>query len=211
MDATGDKPLTKRQQRAVETGAQLLVAARDTFEAKGYAATTVGAITKAADTAHGTFYLHFANKEDAFRRVMASVLDEMYVRAGPHPGHPPGTPDVIRDATAGYLAVFRAHRGLWRCLLEGMLQSKAIEEMWLEMRQPFIDRVTRALERGRQAGVARVAVHPQRAAAALVAMCEWYAFTNFVVGEGDADPDLAAETLADLWFHSVHCGPAEQG
>jgi AcrR family transcriptional regulator len=211
MQARTGKPLTKRQLRAVETGEQLLVAARETFEARGYAATTVGAITKAADTAHGTFYLHFKNKEDAFRRVMASVLDEMYLRAGPHPGHPPGTPEAIQDATVGYLTVFRAHRGLWRCLLEGMLRSKAIEGMWFEMRQPFIDRIARAIERGRQAGIARAEVHPERAAAALAAMCEWCAFTHFVVGEGDADPDEIADTLADLWFHSVHHPAVGQG
>ena len=53
--------VTKRRQRAAATADQLLAAARETFEARGYQATTVGAITEAANTAHGTFYRSFKN------------------------------------------------------------------------------------------------------------------------------------------------------
>jgi AcrR family transcriptional regulator len=66
-------PASKRQQGTAATADQLLNAARDVFESRGYTSTTVGAITSAANTAHGTFYLYFKNKEDAFGKVMASV------------------------------------------------------------------------------------------------------------------------------------------
>lgn len=202
---SGPRPLTRRQVRAAATGEQLLAAARETFESKGYAATTVGAITKAANTAHGTFYLHFRNKEEAFGRVMASVMDEMYERTTPtaHHGEPA---DTVRASVRGYLDVFIAHRGLWRALLEGMLQNPSIERMWLELRLPFANRIVRSMVRARDAGRARGDVDFDRAALALCSMCEWYAFTNFNLhGPGVVDDlDTVVETLSDLWYHAVY-------
>lgn len=207
---TRERPLSKRQVRAAATGEQLLAAARETFESKGYAATTVGAITNAANTAHGTFYLHFRNKEDAFGRVMAAVMDEMYERTTP-PDHFLEPADVVRNAVAGYLDVFVAHRGLWRALLEGMLQNPAIERMWLELRVPFAERIVRAMKRARDAGRARGDIDFERAALALCAMCEWYAFTNFNLhGPGVVDDvDTVVDTLADLWYHAAYVDAPE--
>ena len=202
--------ISKRQQRAAATADQLLAAAREVFETKGYAGTTVGAITKAANTAHGTFYLYFKNKEDAFAKVMAQVTEEMYREASaPWAGDPRVT---LAHATQGFLDVFQAHRGLWRCLLEGMHQSKAIEEMWLELRRPFIDRIARNLDRSVQAGLARP-MDTKLAAHALGSMAEWLAFTHFELqepGPAAASPAEIAETITDLWYHAVY-GPALDG
>lgn len=198
--------MTKRQERAAATAEQLLTAARVVFETKGYQATTVGAITKAANTAHGTFYLYFKNKEDAFAKVMASVVSEMFQQAGA-----PWTDDAretLDRATRSFFVVFQAHRGLWRCLLEGMHQSKAIEEMWLELRRPFIDRIARNLERSVAAGVARP-MNTEVAAHALVAMTEWTAFAHFELGAPGpekATADELADTVTDLWYHAVYAG-----
>jgi AcrR family transcriptional regulator len=206
---SGQRPLTKRQVRAAATGEQLLAAAREMFETRGYAGTSIGAITKSANTAHGTFYLHFKNKEDAFARVMASVMEEMYLRTTPAE-HAADPADNVRESVRGYLEVFIAHRGLWRCLLEGMLQHPSIEQMWLELRVPFADRIVRAMSRARDAGRARDGVDYERAALALCSMCEWYAFTNFNLhGPGVfVDLDTVVGTLSDLWYHAMYVDPA---
>lgn len=196
--------ISKRQERAAATAEQLLAAAREVFETKGYQATTVGAITQAANTAHGTFYLYFKNKEDAFAKVMASVVDEMFREAGsPWSGEPRET---LARATRGFLDVFQAHRGLWRCLLEGMHQSKAIETMWLQLRKPFIDRIARNLDRSVETGLARP-LNTALAAHALGSMAEWLAFAHFELGQPspeEATLDDIAETITDLWYHAVY-------
>jgi AcrR family transcriptional regulator len=200
--------LTKRQQRAAATAEQLLAAAREVFESRGYVATTVGAITTAANTAHGTFYLYFRNKEDAFGRVMASVTEEMYREArAPWAGDPF---EALEIATRGYLNVFQGHRGLWRCLIEGMHRSPAVGELWLQLRRPFVERIARNLERLVETGAVR-AMNTAVAAHALGSMVEWFAFAHFVLGEPsekDHSLDDVAHTLADLWFHAVY-GRAE--
>ena len=195
---------TKRQQRAAATAEQLQAAAREVFESRGYAATTVGAITKAANTAHGTFYLHFKNKEDALGRVMEAVIDEMTAEArAPWTGDP--YQQLLR-ANHRYLEVFNNHKGLWRCLIEGLHQSKAVEAMWLDLRRPFIEQLARHLARLSESGAIR-RLDAVETAYALGSMVEWFAFTHLVLGEPpltEDSIDKAAVTLTDLWFHAVY-------
>ena len=201
--------VTKRQQRAAATAEQLLSAARDVFESKGYQATTVGAITEAANTAHGTFYLYFKNKEDAFARVMGEVIGAMYQEArAPWEGDPYL---ALKTANRNFLEVFRQHRALWRCLHEGMHQSKAVEEMWLDLRRPFVERIARMLSRLTQDGRIRP-MNTTLAAHALGSMVEWTAFTHFVLEEPSPSEfaiDDIAETLTDLWWHAVFINEPE--
>ena len=212
---TQREPVSKRQQRAAATADQLLTAAREVFESRGYAATTVGAITEAANTAHGTFYLYFKNKEDAFGRVMQSVLDEMLDEArSPWSGDPY---DALYKANRRYLEVFSNHAGLWRCLLEGMHQNKVVEEMWLDMRRPFVERIAHNLARMAEGGRIRP-MDTTMAAYALGSMVEWFAFTHLVLSEPARTSDSidrAAQTLADLWYHAVYTReprePREEG
>jgi AcrR family transcriptional regulator len=195
---------TKRQQRAAATADQLLSAAREVFEAKGYVATTVGAITDAGNTAHGTFYLYFKNKEDVFAKVMAQVADDLYREArAPWVGDPY---EALAVATRGYLESFSAHKGLWRCLIEGMHQSPALGEMWLDVRRTFVDRIQRNLERLVQAGTVRP-MDTRLAAGALGSMVEWTTFCYVELGEPPQETtslEALSQTLTDLWFNAVY-------
>lgn len=192
---------TSRQQRAQATAEQLLVAARTVFEAKGYRATTVGAITEEASTAHGTFYLYFKNKEDAFAKVFAAVVAELEAES-----RAPWTGDAKRtlhDAVAGYFGVVRRHRGMWRCLMEGMYESSSIERLWLEQRRPFIERLERALEHLVDRGEARK-IDVKATAVALGSMTEWTAFTVAELGEPpDVSVEAAVDAIVELWYRGV--------
>jgi len=197
-------PLTKRQQQAAATAEQLLAAAREVFVTRGYVATTVGAITEAANTAHGTFYLYFRNKEDVFGRLIKDVAAEMYREAqAPWTGDPF---EALELAIRGYLGVFAAHGGVWRCLMEGLHQSPVLEAMWLDVRRPFIDRIDHNLASLVAAGSVRE-LDTTVAAHALGSMVEWFAFTHLVLGMPPAERrslDEVAHSLTDLWFNAVY-------
>jgi AcrR family transcriptional regulator len=201
---TEDRPPNKRQLQAAATRERMLAAAREVFESKGYRAATVGAIAATADTAHGTFYLYFKNKDDAFAQVMASIGDEL--RAVEPPSRETDQREAIELALHRFLAVFVRHPGIWRALLEGMLLSSTIEEMWLAMRTDFVDRIARVLERGSSEGVVRP-LDTRQTALALASMAEWYSFTHLVLGAERQDGegiDVAVATLTDLWYHGVY-------
>ena len=195
---------TRRQLRAAATAEQLLGAAREVFESKGYVAATVGAITDAANTAHGTFYLYFKNKEDAFGKVMAQVADDLYREArAPWVGDPY---EALAVATRGYVQSFHDHKGLWRCLIEGMHQSPALGTMWLDVRRTFVDRIRRNLDRLLEAGAIRP-MDTALTAAALGSMVEWATFCYVELNEPASDStsqEALAETLTDLWFNAVY-------
>ncbi|MCU1455207.1 MAG: transcriptional regulator, TetR family [Acidimicrobiales bacterium] len=210
MGAASEEPTAvdgKRRQRAAATKEQLLVAAREVFEERGYQAATVGAITKLANTAHGTFYLYFKNKEDVFGEIITEVVRELYERSlGPFVSLPPEggvnrTPDAIR----ALLTVFAEHRGLWRALLEAVLQSATIEQRWLDLRRTFTDRIMIRLGELEAAGTARP-LDAEVVAHALVAMVEWFAFAGCVFEEPDPATigiDRSTAVLADIWTRAI--------
>ena len=200
----GERSPSKRQQQAAATQEQLLCAAREVFSERGYHATTVGAITTQASTAHGTFYLYFRNKQDAFAAVMASVTDELYREAEVAP---PGT-DVrtaIESSIRGFLEAFARHRLLWRSLLEGSFTTPGIEAVWLGLRRRFVDRIANDLRLLADAGTVRD-LDAALVANALGGMVEWTATTQLVLpvpAEHERSIDEMASTLADLWFAAL--------
>lgn len=198
--------LNKRQLQAAETRERMLQASSAVFAERGYQAASVGAITARAETAHGTFYLYFRNKDDAFAQVFDSLGDRIRdaSRARLSDDRHEGVVGVLR----GFLEVFVEHPGLMRALCEGMMLSPSVEEIWRAMRTGFSDRIAHRLEREQEAGVVR-ALDPQAAAQALCSMAEWYAFTHLVLGDPTTpatrdDLDDAVATLADLWYHAVY-------
>ena len=67
---------TRTDRRRAETRARLLAAARELFAEKGVGATRTGEITERADVAAGSFYNHFADKDEVVGAVMAELTEE---------------------------------------------------------------------------------------------------------------------------------------
>ncbi|MCU1375241.1 MAG: hypothetical protein JWO68_2527 [Actinomycetia bacterium] len=197
---------SKRQAQAEATQELLLATAHDVFAERGYQAATVGAITSAANTAHGTFYLYFRNKEDVFAKVMESVVLEMYDHTWSVEHLSGASPrDVLERTLRGYLEVFVRHAGIWRCLLEGAFTTPSIEAAWRELRGGFVSRVGKSLTVLQERGLIRD-VDPDVTANALGGMVEWAATTQFVlrmppVAETTFEETVA--TLTDLWYHAL--------
>ncbi|HEY7938699.1 MAG TPA: TetR/AcrR family transcriptional regulator [Acidimicrobiales bacterium] len=193
-----------RREQADATRSLLLRSAREVFEEQGYKAASVNAITARAETAHGTFYLYFKNKQDAFIQVLADINGQLHVEA--EASWQGDRRASAAKATAGFLGVFVLHAGLWRALLEAILLDPAIEQMWADMRRTFAERVARNIEREQQAGMVRP-FDARNAGYALASMVEWYAFTHFVMEGPPTSPDAlgeAVELLTDLWIHAVY-------
>lgn len=68
--------------KAKETKARFLDAARCAFEKKGYHKTTVQDIAKVAGSGHGTFYLYFKDKKDVFHALIQQAENELYAAQG---------------------------------------------------------------------------------------------------------------------------------
>jgi AcrR family transcriptional regulator len=215
-----DARANARNDQAAATRRQLLDGARVVFEASGYRAATVAAITDRADTAHGTFYLYFRNKEDAFCQVIEAVIvDELSTIPFILSDHAPRA--ALEHGIRNFVAAYHRRDGLWRALLEGMLQSPRVQRLWLDLRRDLVVRLSRTFDAQQRAGTVR-SFDSTMVAHALAAMTEWSAFTHLVLGEprpdADDDPEALVATLTDLWYRSVYgtvtepagAGPAAQ-
>lgn len=75
--AGAEGPLGRRARRKAETRQRLLRAARTLFATRGFDATRPQDIARAADLATGTFYVHFADKSEAFHGFTAQAAEEL--------------------------------------------------------------------------------------------------------------------------------------
>ncbi|MCD9625611.1 TetR/AcrR family transcriptional regulator [Rhabdothermincola salaria] len=201
---TERRPPTKRQLQAAETRGRMLAAAAVVFARQGYRATTVGAITGEASTAHGTFYLYFRNKDDALIQVLQAVTDRVLVR--PEVAPDAGRRDRIEVMVRGYVGALAANPGLYRALLEGMLSSPLIERVWLDMREEFVSRISAGIDRVVARGEMRPVADSGQAARALVSMCEWHAFVALGLGHEaptEAMVEQAIGTVTELWARAT--------
>lgn len=187
-------------------------AARTVFTERGYQAASVAAITEQAETAHGTFYLYFRNREDAFVQVMSEALEELYQHAFT-PLDEIGTGfdrQRNRERIAAFVNGFVVHGRLWRALLEAVLVSPEVEARWLEIRARFQAGVTERVAIYREAGQVGE-LEPAAVSYALCSMLEWIAFTGVAFDAPrrlEAD-DPMIDVVNEVWARLLSNGAAE--
>lgn len=109
--------LPAQQDRSKATRGKLLAAAEKVFAEKGYDGAKLSDIAEAAGVSVGAVYFRFKDKDALFCGVAETFAGE--VRARMRNVMAPGTPDeIIRRVVMGTAANMRAHRGLFRAIVE---------------------------------------------------------------------------------------------
>jgi AcrR family transcriptional regulator len=129
-EASGSAVKGRNAQRSAHTRARLLAAAETVFAHEGLEAATIGHITEAADVGFGTFYLYFANKDEAFRAIVtegfAALSDELATsRAASVAGGVPWW-EAVQAQIATYFRFAVAHQTIFRILFAGSETARAL-------------------------------------------------------------------------------------
>ena len=100
-----------RKEKAAETEAALKQAAREVFAERGYLNTKITDITAAAGRATGSFYNHFAGKEEILEALLTDMLAEADEPVLDDPAHESdfSSRSSVRWHVAAFWRFYRAH------------------------------------------------------------------------------------------------------
>jgi len=113
-----------RKLQAAETESALLEAARRLFAEQGYLNTKITDITGAAGRATGSFYQHFASKEELLRALQADMYEQGSAAfAGDGEQHDLADPVQLRQHLAVAWGVMCGNRAVVAALFEAAVAS----------------------------------------------------------------------------------------
>ena len=157
---------TKREQNKAETRARLMAAARKEFARKGFAGTTLRAITSRAGVTTGAFYNNFRDKKEIYlaileelsqtlRGVMEEAIGEFLDARRRQPKDSP-TLDLLRAPIARVLRECIRNRDLYEILRrDGLGRDSEFGRYYRKIFQEFIDPMQKGLEQFIEAGFSR--------------------------------------------------------
>jgi AcrR family transcriptional regulator len=130
----------KRAERAADTRAALIEAAKRLFAGRGYLNTKITDITTEAGRAAGSFYTYFAGKEELLEALLAEVATAGggYAAAPEHKSDF-SDPDAIRHHVAGYWQVYQEHATTFRALSQAALVDENFARILRDFRRSQFD------------------------------------------------------------------------
>ena len=191
-----------RRQRAAGTEAALKQAAREVFAERGYLNTKITDITAAAGRATGSFYNHFASKEELLEALLTDMLAAADEAVLDDAGHDPDFSKI--SSIRWHVAAF------WRFYREHLPEMVAIKQA--AMVDPDLGRRLQRIMSDDDAHMIEHFSHlpnppadPLVAISAMNALLEGFAYTWLVVNpaNGQTIPD---ETAIDLLTTLLHHG-----
>jgi AcrR family transcriptional regulator len=194
--------LSRRKEQKAATRQAVKDAAYGCFAEKGYAATQVGDICRAAGVAQGTFYVHFPSKEDVLEELLQDFNVELVELVQPKwPGGVPADGEaLVRSIARAFFRHWRRNRGLVAAYAERAALGTSLERLRDGANPPMLDFLTRSLVAAGEV-VGGVAVRADLVTQGLLAL--WLriglqVLFNDSVREEDAQEVLVKMTLGAL-------------
>ena len=194
-------PAQQRELRAQgrQTMRRLLDAGLHVFAERGYHASRVDDVVRAAHTSHGTFYLYFTNKEDLLRALAVECAHELTALAETIG---PVTPDAagraeLRSFLSRFLDTYRRYGPVIRAWMEDQVGDRDVDRLGVKAFTAIGDRLG---HRMREAGL-EIAADDQAAVGALMAMLERFSY-GIASRRVVVDDDTLLDTLSTI----VHRG-----
>ncbi len=139
--------LPAQQERSRATRARILTAAERIFAEKGYDGARLSDIAAAAGCSVGTMYFRFKDKDALFLAIAETFAADARERLsgifeGKSRGGPRGLVEEFVRATA---ATFRAHKGLFRAIVERGMEHPRAMKVILALREELASALESAL------------------------------------------------------------------
>ena len=186
-----------QKERNEQTRQALLEAGSSLLREVGYARTSVAQITRRANRAHGTFYLHFENKRELVSVLLEDMADEGRRHAREIWRAAPGL-DGLWMTLREFFARITPERSLWLLLEEVIALEEDAAPLRSRLRHLYVEPILRGLQGNPDSRVAR-AVNPELLADLLVSAGLYFART----GTLPASPDVTALHMTVVWRRAI--------
>ncbi len=195
-DNTGH--LTERGRR---TRAQLVMAARQVFEASGYPGTTMNEIAEAAGVSHGTVYTYFDDKRDVFLAVVEDMREQLAIdwRVGHEDAD---TITRIEEGNRTTVTTFGKHIRLFEILDQAAADDPEFRQLSIDIRQRYVERSVAGIKRLQKEGRVDKSIDAYLAGSALCGMVEGIAM-RWIYRHEEYDPEMIISTLTVLWTNAL--------
>jgi AcrR family transcriptional regulator len=130
---------SRAQKRARETRRRLARAAVELFCEKGIDATRIGEITERADLGKGTFYRHFATKNELMNELIRDAVERLIGHIRTRMARPASLEEALARLLEAHTAFFEERRQEFLLLFQGRLLLKLQREDRAELEGPFVD------------------------------------------------------------------------
>ena len=142
----GKAPRTARGERTLR---KILDAARDEFGERGFADSSIVAITQRAGVALGTFYTYFDTKEAVFQALGRDMSDQVREHVAPAFEGASDAIDGERRALESFLQFARKHRDVYRIIDEAeFVEPSAYRNHYETTANRIADRLKSARKKG---------------------------------------------------------------
>jgi AcrR family transcriptional regulator len=142
----GKAPRTARGERTLR---KILDAARDEFGERGFAESSIVAITQRAGVALGTFYTYFDSKESVFQALVSDMSAQVRDHVAPAFSDATDALDGERRALESFLQFARKHRDVYRIIDEAeFVEPRAYREHYQTTASRIAARLISARDKG---------------------------------------------------------------
>ncbi|WP_424988483.1 TetR/AcrR family transcriptional regulator [Microbulbifer sp. S227A] len=133
--------------RGKERRAKILVAAEQVIGEKGFVAASIADITRAADTAMGTFYIYFKSKDEVFRELVLDMGRKTRAQAAERIEAAQDRLEAERIGLEAYLTVIRDRPMQYSIVEEARFVDPEIyRSYYTEFAQAYAQQLDEAVE-----------------------------------------------------------------
>ncbi|MGI5181467.1 TetR/AcrR family transcriptional regulator [Dactylosporangium sp. CA-152071] len=190
--------MATRREKAAHTSAALKEAARQLFATRGYLNTKISDITAEAGRAVGSFYDHFASKEELLRALLADMQATAGEALPDHdPDHDLSDETQLRFHVAAAWHTFKTHLPV----MVALFQSSLLEAPFSGQARTRLAEDTEILRQHLELLASRGHQLPGRPAVvaeAMGAMLAMFAYAHLTAPEPRLPDDEAIDTLTAL-------------
>jgi AcrR family transcriptional regulator len=201
-DATTAVGTGAKTRRGAATRARLVDAAATVFAECGYSAARISDMVGLAGISQGNFYRHFQSKDEILLAVLEGPLDDLRRASSRQPGAQVVLSELVA-ANRAYFAAYARHRHVIRVMREAAATNRDFGQLWLKIRQGFVDRTMRWLEGLQASGQLEPGANLELLAETLGSVVEHLAYVRIALPaelpRGELLDDLG-RMAGEAWF-----------